>query len=127
MVTGIVVTHGNLSHELLETAKTVYGTFSHCYAISNSSKTAETLIDEMENILLASRKQRMVVFVDFYGGSCGYACLKFQQHHPEIPIISGVNLPIILAFLNKRDEAPFDTLIDDLIARGQDSIRIVKL
>lgn len=127
MITGIVVTHGNLSHELLATAKMVFGAFSNCYAISNSSVSTEALIDEMEKIVAASNEQRMIVFVDFYGGSCGYACLKFQQHHPAVPIISGVNLPIILSFLNKRNEVPFETLIGELIARGQDSIRIVKL
>lgn len=127
MVTGIVITHGNLCNELLETAQMVYGTFMNCHAISNSSKTTEVLIEELEKVHAASNDQRTVMFVDFYGGSCGYACLKFQQKHSMIPIISGVNLPIILAFLNKRNEVPFDTLVEELIERGQDSIRIIKL
>jgi mannose/fructose-specific phosphotransferase system component IIA len=127
MVTGIVVTHGKLATALLETAGTVFGSFSDCHAISNSSKTAEAIVDEMEHIVAAAGEHPVVVFVDFYGGSCGYACLKFQQDHARIPIISGVNLPVILAFLNKRDEVPIDTLLDDLIARGHDSIRIVRI
>lgn len=127
MVTGIVVTHGNLGAELLETAAQVFGSFSDCHAISNASKSAEALVEEMERVVASAPDGNIAVFVDFYGGSCGYACLKFQQGHSGIPIISGVNLPIILAFLNKRNEVPFDTLITDLIVRGQDSIRVVEL
>lgn len=127
MVTGIVVTHGNLSHELLRTARMIYGEFTGCFAVSSESKSPHALMDELAGVVPPGGDTRSILFVDFHGGGCGYACVKFQQDHAHIPIISGVNLPMILAFLNKRDEVPFDKLIHDLVARGRDSILIVEL
>jgi mannose PTS system EIIA component len=127
MVTGIIITHGNLCEELIATAKTIFGDFSNCHAVPNTSKSAQALIDELERIVGAGGDSEYIMFVDFFGGSCGYACLRFQKTHKGIPLISGVNLPILLAFLNKRDEVPFEKLADELILRGQDSIKVVKI
>lgn len=127
MVTGIVITHGNLCDELMATARTVFGSFSNCHAISNATKSSQALFEDLEKIVLSEKGSDFIMFVDFFGGSCSYACLRFQQSYKKIPLISGVNLPILLAFLNKRDEVPFDKLADELVMRGHDSIRIVKL
>jgi PTS system mannose-specific IIA component len=127
MIRGIVVTHGNLSHELLQTAQMIFGEFADCVAVSSASKSPQALLDELTRIAPSSAADQAILFVDFYGGGCGYACVKYQQSHPDVPIISGVNLPMILTFLNKRGEVPFDKLVRDVVVKGRDSITIVEL
>jgi PTS system mannose-specific IIA component len=127
MITGIVVTHGNLAEELLETARIVFGDFGNCYAVSNVSKSPGALIAELKKIIDSHEDAPAIIFVDYFGGSCTHACLSLQQHTNNIRIISGVNLPMLVVFLNKRNDAGQDDLADELILKGQGSIKRVEL
>jgi mannose/fructose-specific phosphotransferase system component IIA len=42
-----------------------------------------------------------------------------------VRIVSGVNLPMLLAFLNKRNDVNFERLPSELASRGRDSIQSV--
>jgi mannose/fructose-specific phosphotransferase system component IIA len=124
MVTGIVVAHGNLAEELLRTARGVYGDFSDCYALSNASKSTQSLAKEIDSVIDALDGAPCVIFVDFLGGSCGHACvIHAREWASRVQIISGVNLPMFLAFLNKRDEVSFEALAEVILERSHDSIK----
>lgn len=126
MVTGIIVTHGNLAEELLKTAKTIFGDFDGCYPVSNSQKSPQILTRDIENILDSLKSDSPVIlFVDFWGGSCCHTCLKVNRRHRDTRLITGVNLPMLLAFLYKREKVPIDALVDDLVDRGRDSVRVL--
>ena len=114
---------GRLGEELLETARSVFGEFSDFYPLSNASKTPQQLHTELEHLIDKSRGAPCVVFVDFMGGSCSHACLKLALDHKDVCIVSGVNLPVILAFLNKREAIPFEHLPGEIVERGRNSIR----
>jgi len=90
VVAGIVVTHGNLAEELLKTARSVFGEFSHCYALSNASKTTDGLVKDIDDVLAAVKGERCIIFVDFVGGSCSHACLCRASSRP-----GGSGIPII--------------------------------
>jgi mannose/fructose-specific phosphotransferase system component IIA len=128
MVAGIVVTHGNLGKELLQTARMVFGDFSDCYPLSNASKSTDTLSKEIGSLVEGIDGASCIIFVDFLGGSCGHACLSrasVSGNERKMHIITGVNLPMILAFLNKRDEVSFEELPALILERSRDSIRVL--
>jgi len=125
MVAGIIVTHGRLGEELVETAKRVYGDFADCYAVSNEGKSPGALHDEIDAIVKSLGSVQCVVFVDFVGGSCCHACTRLKLERADIPVVTGVNLPMLLAFLNKRDSIPFDRLPEEILDRGVGSIHLV--
>jgi len=125
MVAGIVVTHGKLADELINTAKLVFGDFSGCHAVTNTGKSPQALLDEIEALVDAQNGEPCVVFVDFFGGSCGYACMRLRIEREDVAVITGINLPMLLAFLNKRDMVPFDGLPAKILGRGHHSIRSV--
>jgi mannose/fructose-specific phosphotransferase system component IIA len=126
MVNAILVTHGDLAAELMRTARSVFGEYDGCQAVNNEGKTPQTLADEIDRLIAAGPPgARYIVFVDFFGGSCCHACLTVEQAREDVRIVAGVNLPMLLAFLYKREEVPFEQLPDELIARGRNSIRRV--
>jgi PTS system mannose-specific IIA component len=125
MITGIIVTHGKLAAELLETARTIIGDFSHCHAVTNLSKSPQALYDEVHSLLESEKDRPCIVFVDYFGGSCSHTCLRVESTHPGTCVISGVNLPMLLAFLNKREALPFEDLTGEIVKRGQNSVRIL--
>ncbi|UCH83106.1 MAG: PTS mannose transporter subunit IID [Candidatus Latescibacterota bacterium] len=125
MVIGIIVTHGRLAEELLSTAKVIYGNFEGCFAVTNSAKSPQALLDEIHSLIDGNQESRCIVLTDFFGGSCCHVCMKLRMERDDVPVITGVNLPMILAFLNKRDTVPFDGLPGEIIGRGHHSIQLI--
>jgi mannose/fructose-specific phosphotransferase system component IIA len=126
MISAIVVTHGSLAREFIATAGHIYGTFAGVHAVSNDGKTPQGLASELEAIVEAGGPDdSYVILVDFIGGSCGHATLSVERRHRNVRVVSGVNLPMILAFLNKRTEMNFEKLPAELASRGRDSIHAI--
>ena len=126
MTTGIIITHGNLADEFLKTAKAIFGEFTDCYPVSNQQKSPRVLIKELEEVIKSRDSENpFIVFIDFWGGSCCHACLDVKQRHDNVHLITGVNLPMLLAFLHMRDTIPFEKLAAELIDRGRRSVRVL--
>ena len=126
MISAIVVTHGRLGNELVATARKIIGDFSGVHAVSNEDKSPQQLTDEIEAIMEhASPDDAFILLVDFIYGSCGHATMSVERRHRNVSIVSGVNLPIVLAFINKRNEVNFERLSSELASRGRDAIQSV--
>jgi mannose PTS system EIIA component len=126
MISAIVVTHGNLAREFISTAHRIYGSVSGVHAVSNEGKAPQALASELEAIIESGGPDdSYILFVDFIGGSCGHATLAIERRHHNVRIVSGVNLPMLLAFLNKRTEINFERLPSELASRGRDSINAI--
>jgi mannose PTS system EIIA component len=126
MISAIVVTHGSLAREFIVTARDIYGAVSGVHAVSNDRKSPESLSSELEAIIESGGPDdSYVILVDFIGGSCGHATLSVERRHRNVRVVSGVNLPMLLAFLNKRTEINFERLPAELASRGRDSIHAI--
>jgi mannose/fructose-specific phosphotransferase system component IIA len=101
----------------------VIGDFSHCHAVSNTSKTPQGLADEVQALVDSADEDGCIIFVDFLGGSCSHACLRIESEPDTVSIICGANLPMLLAFLNKREEIPFAKLAAEIVKRSLGSIK----
>ena len=124
----ILCTHGGLAQALIDTARTVLGSVEGCHAVSNEQKSPRALREELEGIVAAGGSDTaFIVFVDFFGGSCCHTCIGLEQDHANVRLISGVNLPMLLAFLNKRAEVPFEHLPAEIVSRGHNSVKQVQM
>jgi PTS system mannose-specific IIA component len=126
MISAIVVTHGRLAQEFIATAQKIYGNVKGVYAVSNDDRTPQALSSEIDAIIESGGPDdAFLILVDFLGGSCGHATLAVERRRRNVRIVSGVNLPMLLAFLNKRADVSFERLPAELAARGRDSIHAV--
>ena len=126
-ITCIVVTHGQLGEELLRTVGLIVGEIHDCYALSGSDLGDEKVIRSIHEILDVNDVSRAVVFVDYFGGSCGASCVKATRGLEGVKIISGVNLPILLDFVTKQRTMGLDDIVDHLIQRGQESVKVIEI
>ena len=124
-ITGIIVTHGQLGEELLRTAGLIVGEIHDCYALSGSDLGDESVVSSIREILDSNKTKRAVVFVDYFGGSCGASCVKATRGLEGVKVISGVNLPILLDFVTKKGIMGLDEIVEHLIHRGQESVRVI--
>ena len=126
-ITCIVVTHGQLGEELLRTVRLIVGEVHDCYALSGSDLGDERVIESIHEILKANDVSRAVVFVDYFGGSCGASCVRATRGLEGVKVISGVNLPILLDFVTKQGTMGLDEIVDHLIHRGQESVKVIEI
>jgi PTS system mannose-specific IIA component len=122
---GIIVTHGTLAGELYHTTELIVGKLKDCYAISGSNFCDEEVITRIKDIIEATRGQNAVVFVDYFGGSCCTNSVRAVQGLKGVKVISGVNLPMLLDFATKRDALEFREMVDHLLRRGRESVKLV--
>jgi mannose/fructose-specific phosphotransferase system component IIA len=124
---GIIVTHGNLAEELVRTTELIVGAQEDLYAVSGSDLCDESVIGTIRGILARREDAHVVVFVDYFGGSCCINSVRAVEGEPGIKVLSGVNLPILLAFATKRGTMPFDEMVDHLLRRGRESMKVIDL
>ncbi len=122
---GIIVTHGTLAGELHHTTELIVGKLGGCYAISGSDFSDEEVIARIRDIIDKVKAKNAVVFVDYFGGSCCINSVRAVHGLKGIKVISGVNLPMLLDFATKRDSMEFQEMVDHLLRRGRESVKLV--
>lgn len=125
----LILTHGQLGAELLRTAALILGPREHVDALSNDGLSREGLIDAVLGRLEAlPADARLLLLVDAPGASPHVACRlalarqplerRERLHGP----ITGVNLPLLLTALNRRESTLVEDLLPLLLDRGRAGI-----
>lgn len=123
-VTGILVAHGGLAKELKRTAEAIAGPAADLDCFTNDDLAPEALAATIGRFL-DERGGPVIVMVDLAGGSCLSAVLRATRGRAGVAVIAGVNLPLVLDFLQKRDVLPVAELLEHLVDRGRGGIRMV--
>jgi len=128
MIGLIVITHGDFGRQLVKAAQVILGEQKDVWALSLHEKDGlETLSERIGKILKEGNKQSegKIILVDMFGGTPANASLKFVNDQ-EVEIISGVNLPMLIAALNYRRSLPLRELARLVREKGEQSILDVK-
>lgn len=99
-VRGVVVAHGNLARCLVETVESISGVEGALRPISNEGCSPELLMARIRDAVGA---EPVLVFVDLASGSCSHAARLVARDGGGMPVVSGVNLPMLLDFVFHRD------------------------
>ncbi len=123
MIGAVIITHGEVADSLLETTAAIAGEVAGVFAIGikgeeTSEDVRERLQDTIEN---AEQGQGVIVFTDMFGGTPTNIALSLLKEG-NTEIITGVNLPLLLKFLNHRDGKELGVLVSLLVEYGRKSI-----
>ncbi|MGD0708683.1 MAG: PTS sugar transporter subunit IIA [Anaerolineaceae bacterium] len=108
----LIVTHGNLGTAFVRSAQMLIGKRKDIETLGLKEGDGLTnFIDKVSQLISKySEAKSILVFVDLRGGTPWNAVLATGD--PRIQLISGVNLPILLEVLIKRDSV---SDIDELV------------
>jgi len=116
---GIVIAHGTLAEGLVDAVRQISGADSEVLVpLSNRGLSPEAISNAVES---AAAGRPAIVFTDMIGGSCTYAARRFALARPDIIVVGGVNLPMLLDFVLHRDLPPAE-LVERLLTRGRPSV-----
>ena len=117
---GILVTHGNLGDELIQTIKMISGQVNNMIAVSNTDLSLRGLISRLDERIAAVQDKAVFILVEMIGGSPYMAGRKVAAKYENVYFISGVNIPMLLSFNTKSGHMPAEELADLL---KKDAIR----
>ena len=90
-------------------------------AVSNQGMSPETLCGA---IATAAGDGPAVIFVDMPAGSCLQATLTETRRRSHVAVVAGVNLPMLLDFVYRRNVAP-TVAAQQAVECGSESIKSV--
>lgn len=122
MIRGIVFTHANLGEAFCESVGSFLGPQDELICLSNRDLSGEQMMEALDSAV-GPEGDGAVVFTALFGGSCWQTAERLQRERSEVRHITGVNLPMLLAFLNKREETALDDLVEMVTGYGHRGIK----
>jgi PTS system mannose-specific IIA component len=125
MVGIIVVAHGRLAEALTETAEMIVG---HAEAFKACSFCQGSDVDKLRKMLKTTIKEvntgeGVIILTDMFGGTPSNISLSFLERN-EVEVITGVNLPMVITALTKREGKNMRDLAQILKEHGSHNINI---
>ena len=118
-VRGVVIAHGDMATGMIDAVRHIAGvTGDFLLPLSNRGLGPDALAQEVRKL---SAGEPTIVFTDLQSGSCGFAARRCVQDASNLVVVSGVNLPILLEFVMRR-QLPLEQLVPFLLAKGRASI-----
>lgn len=103
MVKALLITHGNMGKEMIETAQVIVKTPVDIDFIRFDwdEKDGNEIIKKIEKYIKSNQKHPIIIFTDMFGGSPANIALRFLDE--EVDILTGVNLATILKYLSYKN------------------------
>jgi len=112
----------DIGNSLLKALESISGSFENIIFFSNNGLSTKELADKISVVCTDCQDDGIIILVDVYGGSCWRAAklAKLQSCH----IVTGLNLSMLLSFVNKRNSFSFDELSSILVEDGKRGIKV---
>jgi mannose PTS system EIIA component len=125
MVGALVVTHGQLGHELVAAAEMIVGDISHIAPVSIGwhEDVNESKKDIEQAIHTVDQGRGVIVLTDMFGGTPSNISLSFLKKG-QLEIVTGVNLPMIIKVANQTGQESLTELAGLVKEQGQKQIAI---
>jgi PTS system mannose-specific IIA component len=127
MVGVVIVAHSFIGKELIATAEYVVGKMDGIVAVSIDCKMdaleARKVISEA--IKKVDQGEGVLILTDLFGGSPSNIAFSFLNRE-KVEVITGINLPMILTFWNKRKDMGLMELAKTLQLSGRRNIVVAR-
>ena len=123
MIGIIIAAHGELGEGLINSAKMIVGPIKKIRSVVlREGESPETFRDEIrEAVRSLDCEGGTMILLDLFGGTPSNVCAVLTREM-NIEVVSGVNLPMLLEVLLKRDEHNLRELREIAVEAGKRGI-----
>jgi len=114
----LLVTHPGLGSGLKDAAAAIFGNVDGVDVLSNQGLTPQALEDAIGN-WVDGHPGSALVLADLNFGSCCTSARRATRNRPDVGIVSGVNLAMVLAALRSREHESMAALVDHVRERAR--------
>lgn len=124
MIGLVVVTHAGLATALIAATEMITGPVEQCAAVElRPDDPADELVARISEALKRFEADSAVIMTDMFGGTPSNASMSFLKEG-AIEVVTGVNLPMMVEFVSRRERMPLDDLCTALKKCGHESVII---
>lgn len=122
MIGLVVVTHAGLASELLRAAAMIAGSTEFCEAVElHADDPPDQLMGRIAAALGRVGTEGAMIMTDMFGGTPSNTGMSFLEDN-KVEVLTGVNLPILVEFLSRRERLGLNELAATLLRSGRESI-----
>lgn len=121
MIGIVVITHGKLSEQLLETASLIMGEASRVSAVTFTARESLDNLRQKANEAIDKYKNGCLILTDIMGGSATNICIELMKME-KVEVVTGVNLPMLLEAIGYREGVTVKELAEKVQQSGARSI-----
>ncbi len=123
MVGVVIAAHGNLAHELLETATFIVGKMQGIVPLTIDPSQG---VDELKALIRNAIKKvdtgdGVLILTDMFGGTPSNIALTFLEQE-KVDIVTGINLPMLIRLSQCRKGSSLEKVTEEVVLYGKKSI-----
>jgi len=126
MVCALIVGHGEFAQGLLSALEQIIGPVQSVRVASSQGRTRNEIEAMVHEARQAFGGQPLLVFTDLQGGCSTTVCGSLLRAETDVGIICGVNLPMLVKYVQYREQSALPELYDRLLAAGVEGIKGLK-
>jgi mannose/fructose-specific phosphotransferase system component IIA len=117
---GVVVAHSDVAEALLAAVRAIAGDDTGLVAVSNRGCDRAGLLRRLDE---AVQGRPAVIFTDMAGGSCAHTAVALAHGRPDLRVVTGVNLAMLVDFVFHR-ELPLEAAAERAVQTGRTGVGI---
>ncbi len=125
MVGFVIVTHGKLADELINTAKQIVGDLEGIKGVSirPASSPEKARGDILKAIKSLDGMDGILILTDLFGGTPSNLSISFLEDK-KVEVVTGVNLPMMLKLSFVQEKMGLEELAQYISSYGKENISI---
>ena len=124
MIGILVLSHGEMSHGMIHSLNFLYGQAEGLRALCLYPEHSPEDFDAMlaEAVAEVDTGDGVLIFTDINGGTPANRALLLAAQRADVEVITGMNLPLLLAAVSSRDFCTLPQLVEELLEESKLSI-----
>ena len=106
-VRAVLAGHGDVARGLVSAVEAIAGRGATFVPLSNSGLGGDALLAALRDAVEAHSVR--VVFTDLPAGSATLAARRLQRERPDLSVVAGANLAVLLEFAIRDDASPAES------------------
>lgn len=121
----ILASHGKLAEGMKDTLEMIVGKNENIYAFAAYSDGSETkFLEDIQALINENQDEQIVIATDVLGGSVNNEMIQLLNRYPQVYLISGMNLPVIITLATAV--CPLTTeMIEEAISMSKEGVVFV--
>ena len=120
----ILVSHGKLAKGMKDTVEMIAGQQENleAYEAYENGTSDDSFINDLKNSLASSKNDDVIVVTDVLGGSVNNEVTQLLKDHPNLTILTGMNLPLIITLVTTVNSGISDEKVSEAIDEGKKGV-----
>ncbi len=120
-----ILAHEDFAKSLKSTAEKITGPQPNIFPYSNKIDSLQIIFKKINEQVAILQSNRIYIFVDLIGGSCWSLANMIAKEHPDIIVVGGVNLPMVISFIINHDKLDTALLCEKIIEDSKKGIKVL--